>query len=313
MPAPDQANFQAYDVVIVGGGPAGLSAALALGRARRRVLLCDAGEPRNAPAHAAHNVFTRDGTPPLELLQIGRAQLQPYTTVEVAAVRVESVVRHMGHFLVTRGDGQQVTARKLLLATGMRDELPPVAGLPELWGTRVAHCPYCHGWEVRDQPLAIFGNGDLSSGDGGYEFVRLLAGWSRDLILCTNGPATLNDQQRARLAAHDIPIYEAPITRLVQQDDDLVGIHFADGSHVTRHTIFMRPRQQQRSPLPAQLGCRFTVNNLIEVDAMGHTGVPGVYAAGDITQRAQSVIAAAASGTMAGSMINHELGTEEFG
>jgi thioredoxin reductase len=296
-----------YDVVIVGGGPAGLSAALALGRARRRVLLCDAGEPRNAPAEAAHNILSRDGTPPLQLLQIGREQLAPYYTVEYEAVAVEDAIRNATGFQLTLADGRQVAARKLILATGVQDELPTIPGFQELWGKSVAHCPYCHGWEVRDQPLAIYGNGD-----GGFELARLLSGWSRDLVLCTNGPATLTAAQRALLEANGIPIREEAVVALEVKNGGLEAVVFADNSRLARHALFIRPPQRQRSHLPQRLGCSFTPNGLIEVDAMGKTGIPGLYAAGDAAQRMQSVIVAAASGTMAAAMLNHELIDENF-
>ncbi|MEX1021124.1 MAG: NAD(P)/FAD-dependent oxidoreductase [Litorilinea sp.] len=300
--------MQQYDVVIVGGGPGGLSAALALGRARRRVLLCDGGAPRNAPTAAAHNFFTRDGTPPLQLLQIGRAQLEPYTSVEFEAVTVEEATRHDTGFTLQFSGGRQVTARKLILATGIRDELPAIPGFQELWGKSIAHCPYCHGWEVRDQPLAIYGNGD-----DGFELVRLLRGWSHDLVLCTNGPADLSGDQRIRLETKGIPIREEPIVALEGAQGQLETIVFADGSRLARHAIFMRPRQYQRSHLPQRLGCTLTSNGLVQVDLTGRTEIPGLYVVGDAAQRAQSIGMAVSSGSLAAGMLNHELAAEDFG
>src|SRR5262245_37275609 len=161
-----------WDVIIVGGGPAGLSAALVLGRSRRRVLVCDGGEPRNASSPVAHGLLTRDGTPPFELLRIGREQLAPYTTVRFEAGCIRRVERADGGFVATKEDGEAVRSRRILLATGIVDELPAIPGFRELWGVSVLHCPYCHGWEVRDQPIACYGNGPEA-----FDFCVLLTGW----------------------------------------------------------------------------------------------------------------------------------------
>lgn len=299
--------MQQYDVVIIGGGPAGLSAALLLARARRRVLVCDSGSPRNAPAAASHNFFTRDGTPPLQLLQLGREQLQPYATVEFEAIAVTEARHNEKQFEIILADERRVSTRKILLATGLIDDLPAIPGIRELWGKSIAQCPYCHGWEVRDMPLAIIGNDPQL-----FEYARLIKGWTHDLVICTNGPSTLTESQHKALIANNIPIREDEIASLEGSNGQLEAILFANGERLSRHTIFMHVPQHQRSPLPQQLGCALTERGLIQVDAMGNTEVPGVYAVGDAAQPMQSIIAAAASGTIAASRINHELAIEDF-
>lgn len=296
-----------FDVVVVGAGAAGLSSALTLGRARRRTLVLDGGLPRNAPSAAAHNLFTRDGTPPAELLSIARDQLRPYDSVEIrwgAATDARAVERG---FEVSLADGAPVRARKLVLAHGVVDELPPIAGLAELWGRSVIHCPYCHGWEVRDAPLALLGRGD-----GGVEFAQLLLGWSRDLVLCTDGPGTLTADQHARLAANGVAVREEPIARLDGAEGQLERVVFADGSTLARWALFVRPTQRLRSDLSARLGCEHTEQGLIRTDEWGQTSVPGVYAAGDVTTPMQQVIRAAAQGASVAALANHTLLAEDF-
>lgn len=296
-----------YDVVIVGGGPAGLSAALLLGRARRRVLVCDQGAPRNAPAKASHNFLTRDGMPPLQLLQIAREQLQPYTTVEFEAVAITEASRTEQQFTMTLADGRSITTRKLLLATGLVDDLPAIDGIRELWGKSIAQCPYCHGWEVRDTPLAIIGNGHDY-----FEYARLIKGWTDDLVICTNGPSTFTESEYQALSANNIIIREEEIAELEGTNGQLEAIRFVNGERLARHAIFMHVPQHQRTSLPQQLGCTLTPRGLIEVDAFGKTEIPGLYAAGDATHLMQSIIVAAATGTMAAGRISHELAIENF-
>ena len=296
---------KAVDVVVIGGGPAGLSAALVLGRARRHTLLLDAGAGRNAPAAEAHGVFTRDGTPPAELRQIGRDQLAPYG-VEVRAVEAVEARRVDGGFEVVLTGGEVVSTRKLLLATGLTDDLPPIEGFAERWGRSVVDCPFCHGWEVRDEPVAVLARGEIA-----VEYTPLIRNWSRDLVLCTDGDAQLDVEQRRRLEWLEIPIREERIARLEGQDGALERIVFADGGALPRRAIFVRTALRQRSDLPERLGCALTDAGRILVDERGRTSVPGVAAAGDAASRSTSVINAAAGGALAAASLTHELAAED--
>lgn len=300
-------SVERFDAVVVGGGPAGLSAALLLGRSRRRVLVAAGGPPRNAVAEAAHNVFTRDGTPPAELLRIGRDQLSAYDV----SFREEGVIgaeRTDEGFRVLFEDGDSVEARKLLLATGVRDVLPPVDGLLELWGRGAFHCPYCHGWEIADQPLALY-----ARGEEGFDFARKLLGWSRDLVIFTDGPAELSDRQRARLAELDVEVREEEIDRLiVDPDGHLEAVLLAGGEAVSRHALFLHPSTESRSDLPLQLGCTLTDEGRVEADESGKTTVEGVYVAGDVGGNPEMVIVAAATGSRAAATLNGDLLEEDF-
>lgn len=295
-----------FDVVIVGGGPSGLSAALVLGRSRRRVLLVHDGPTRNARAEAAHTVFTRDGTPPAELLRIGREQLVPYGVV-LRDERVVGVEQTAAGFAVVFDRSPSVEARKLLLATGVRDVLPDVPGFSELWGTGVFHCPYCHGWEVAGRPLCIYGRGEVA-----HHLSRLLLGWSDDLVLFTDGPAELSDERRARIAGHGIVIREERVERLAGSNGRLEAVVLEGGEVVPRAGMFFMPAQEPRSDLSSRLGCPFTTDGRVEADAFGRTPVPGVYVAGDMAPGMQQVLAAAASGAMAGATLNNDLLSEDF-
>ncbi len=290
-----------FDAVIVGAGTAGLTAAVMLGRSRRRVLVLDGGPPRNAPAAHAHNVFTRDGTPPEDLLRYARADLEPYTSVEIRDTKATAIEGESGAFEVVLEDGSTVSARAVLLATGVTDELPDVPGVREFWGGTVFHCPYCHGWEVRGTPLAVWRN-DPDAVDRAI----LLRSWSDDVIVLTNGPSTIGIEGEARLEALGIPVLEGEIAALVGTDG-LEAVRFEDGSEIARSGILISPPQHESSGLPAALGCELTETGHVATSLMGQTSVSGVYAAGDLMNMAQGVAAAAGMAAMAAGMLNHEL------
>lgn len=297
-------SSQTFDAVVIGGGPAGLSAALALGRAVRRVLLLACGQGRNAPAQAAHNVFTRDGTSPGELLRIGREQLSPYGVV----IREECAtdVRPADSVYVVAFSGNEVRARGIVVATGVRDVLPDLPGFRELWGRGVFHCPYCEGWELAGRPLAIYGRGEAA-----LHLAKLIRGWSSDLILFTDGPTELNADEEQKIRSNGIVIYEDRVERLIGSDH-LEAVVLENGEHIPRLGIFTRPKQELQSDIPNKLGCAMTPQGRVQADAAGRTNVARVFVAGDTGPSQQWVISAAASGALAGAGLNHDLLEEDF-
>jgi thioredoxin reductase len=301
-----------YDAVVVGAGSAGLSAALMLGRARRRVLVLDGGVPRNAPSSGVHYFLTRDGTPPEELLRIGREQLEPYPGVEVLEARATGAAGSDGDFEVRLENGTVVGTRKILLATGVHDELPERPGFRELWGRGVYHCPYCHGWEVRDRPLAV-----LAKAEHLARQTALVRNWSRDLVALTDGADGLDGETRSRLAALDVPVKEERISHLEgDAEAGLRRIVFEDGSGIEREGLFYAPPQRQRSDLAESLGCETEEMGLLSAVVKGdpmtrETSVPGVYVAGDAGTMLQGAIMAAASGASAAAFLNHSLISED--
>jgi thioredoxin reductase len=290
------------DVIIVGAGPAGLSAALILGRCRRRVLVCDAGHPRNAASHGLHGFLTRDGIQPAELLRIGREQMGPYDSVELREVGVTDATRVDDRFEVTLADRTRLSSRKLLLATGVVDQLPAVKGIETFYGRSVFHCPYCDGWETRDKPLAVYGRGERGRG-----LALELTAWSDDLVLCTDGPAGLRVEDLERLSRHGIAVRKERIARLEGTDGVLERIVFVNGDVLARRALFFNTGQRQRSDLPAKLGCEFTPSGDVWTDNYEATNIPGLYVAGDASHQVQLAIIAAAEGANAAFAINTAL------
>ncbi len=301
-----------YDVLIIGAGSAGLSAALTLGRCLRRVLLADGGPPRNQASPGVHGFLTRDGIRPAELLRLGQEQLRPYETVEIACLHIDTLARQ-GRGFVATGHGtsddapRTVTARRVLLASGVSDVLPPLPGFRELWGRGVLHCPYCHGWEVRGQPLAVYGQGRTVTG-----LALLVSRWSPDVVVVTNGPGHLSPNARRRLRYHKIGLREEKIACLVgTPEGDLRRIEFEAGEALERVAMFLHAAQHQRTPLAAALGARLTRSGAVWVSKGLLTSVPNLYAAGDTTPGAQQALVAAAEGNKAAIIINESLTREE--
>jgi thioredoxin reductase len=296
-----------YDVVVVGGGAAGLSAAMVLARARRRVAVVDAGEPRNAPAEQVHGFLSRDGTPPAHLLAAGRGEAAGYGG-EVIEGRVRGIEHGPEHgFVVRLAGGRTLMTRAVLVATGLRDELPEVPGLRERWGRDVLHCPYCHGYEVRDAPVGVLGGQvrELS-----VHQTLLVRQWSHDVVFFPNR-LSLTPDERERLAARGIGIADGEVARLVVEGNQLSGVELADGRVVSRAALFVGPRFVPQDELLTSLGCELGEDGWVATDATGGTSVTGLWAAGNVVDPRAQVITAASAGSAAAVAINGHLLEED--
>lgn len=292
------------DVIIVGGGPAGLSCALVLGRCRRDVLLIDDGTPRNGPSRASHGFFTRDGASPGELLAAGRAQLAPYGVAIVDETATDAC-RDGDGFVVTTRSGARHRAAKLVLATGLTDELPDVPGAAEMFGKSLFHCPYCDGWELGDRPLAIIGRGEKA-----VQLALALITWSRDLVLCTNGWKRLSRTQRESLAAHRIAVRTEPIAALEGAGGQLERIRFTRGEALAREAAFFHGRTRPRCALAERLGCRLTSAGAVITEKFERAS-GGLYVVGDASRDVHFIAIAVAEGVRAAYAINRSLRVAE--
>ncbi|GAB7192270.1 NAD(P)/FAD-dependent oxidoreductase [Kineococcus sp. NUM-3379] len=302
-----------YDVVVVGGGAAGLSGALQLARSRRSVLVVDAGEPRNAPADGVHGLLGLEGTPPAELLARGRAEVRGYGG-EVVAGSVTGAERAGAGFLVHLAGGGTVRARRLLVTTGLVDELPDVPGVRERWGRDVLHCPYCHGWEVRDSPVGVLATGPMA-----VHQALLFRQLTDDVVVFLHAGGTLPGPEAAQLAARGVRVLAGPVAALVVEDDALTGVRLASGEVVPRRALVVGPRFTARSAVLASLGVEAaplvvagrTLGEAVPADPTGLTSAPGVWVAGNVTELQAQVGAAAAGGARAGAAINADLVAED--
>jgi thioredoxin reductase len=290
-----------YDVAIIGGGAAGLSAALVLSRARRRVVVLDAGEPRNGPAANMHGYLSRDGLPPKELIQIGRREVSGYGGDFVDGVATGLVPDGRNGFWVLLEDGQRISTRRLLVTTGLSDELPDVPGLKDRWARDVLHCPYCHGHEVADRRLGVLGGRP-----GGVKYAQIVRQWSDNLTYFTS-PDTLTNTERGELAARGITVVEGTVAGVVIDDDQLRGIELDDGCVLPCDALFVPPRFVPNNQLVADIGCTLDADGWVIADPTGRTSVPGVWAAGNVVDPRAQVITAAGAGSAAAIAINADL------
>jgi thioredoxin reductase len=298
------------DVVVAGGGAAGLSGALMLARARRSVVVIDAGAPRNAPAAGVHGLLARDGIRPAELVERGRAEVRGYGG-QVVAGEVGTVAREGHGFAVALADGRSVRAHRLLLATGLADELPGIPGMRARWGRDVVHCPYCHGWEIRDQAIGV-----LATGPRSVHQALLFRQWSDDVTFFPHTTAPPAGEEAEQLAARGIRVVNGEVASLEIEEDRLAGVRLSDGTVVGREALAVSPRAAVRAAFLAALGLRSAehpsgAGEHIPSDPAGRTGVPGLWAAGNVTDPMAQVGAAAAAGATAAAMINADLVAEE--
>ncbi|MCO4256043.1 NAD(P)/FAD-dependent oxidoreductase [Pseudarthrobacter cellobiosi] len=305
-------NDNTYDVLITGGGAAGLSAAQMLGRSRRSVVVVDSGEPRNAPAQGVHGFLSRDGVSPAELLRIGRAEAQHYGARLVEGEAVAAAGNASDGFSVTLADGSVIRGRRLLITTGLVDELPEIAGLRERWGKDVLHCPFCHGWEVQDQAIGILGNGPWS-----VHQALLFRQWSGNITLFLNDLTLPTDDESEQLAARGIRVVAGAVESLRVEQDVLRGVALAGGPEIAVDAVVVGPQVRARLDAFAGLGLEpatypMGIGDFLETDADGATAVPGVWAAGNVTDMRAQVLASAAAGAWTAVVINNHLMAEEL-
>ncbi|UXX80365.1 NAD(P)/FAD-dependent oxidoreductase [Reichenbachiella carrageenanivorans] len=295
-----------YEVIIIGGSYAGLSAALTLGRSLRKTLVIDAKKPCNEPTPHSHNFLTQDGVTPSEIAATAKAQVEKYDTVHFLDGVAIQGIQTAGGFKVTTQAGEHFSAKKLIFATGLKDLMPDIDGFAECWGKSVLHCPYCHGYEVHHQPTGIIANGEKAN-----HYAILISNWTKNLTLFTNGPSTLTDEQAKKIVAHGIAIVETPIEKLVHKKGQIKELKLIGGTGHKLSAIYSSAPTVQHSAIPETLGCGLSDEGLITVDEFQCTTVPGVYACGD-NSNFRSVALAVSSGLIAGVVTNKVLIEEEF-
>lgn len=296
-----------YDCVIIGGGPAGLNAALVLGRARKNVLLIDEGQPRNQVTRESHGFLTRDGIKPSEFRRIAIEQIRAYPSVDFASDTSVSLTGSDGDFHISTAQGLRYQGKKVLFAIGKKDAPLDINGLAEVYGKSAFVCPYCDGWELRDQSLVVIVNGAKA-----FHFAKVISGWTSRFTICTNGWDGLSDAEREELHQHNVPVYDAPIRTIVSNEGQVQHVELVDGTQLPCTGIFFGPKLVIGSDLPQTVGCEMTELGTVVVDNLGKTNVPGIYSAGDAASEMQQLIMAASLGALAGIAINSELLMENW-
>ncbi|MCG7382171.1 NAD(P)/FAD-dependent oxidoreductase [Paenibacillus sp. ACRRY] len=295
------------DVIIIGGGPSGLNAALVLGRARKEVVVIDDGRPRNKVTRETHGFLTRDGATPSEFRQIAKEQILAYPSVHIMEDTAAAVTGTEGSFEVTTTEGKVVRGRKLLFAVGKKDQPLDIPGLSAVYGKSAFVCPYCDGWELRDQPLGI-----IVSGDKAVHMAKVISGWTNRFTILTNGANGLTEEQREELKQHQVPVLDAPIQSIESEDGMVRQIVLEDGSAVECTGIFFAPKLVIGSDLAQTLGCEVTESGTVKVDAFAKTSIPGVFSSGDAASEMYQAITAASLGALAAVSINSELNAEAW-
>jgi thioredoxin reductase len=296
-----------FDIIIIGGSYAGLSAAMALGRALKNVLIIDSGQPCNRQTPHSHNFITHDGSTPADISALALKQVLAYPTIIHKNGLAVDTAKHPDGFKVFTDDGAAYTAKKLLFTTGVKDIMPNIPGFADCWGITVIHCPYCHGYEVRHEPTGLFANGDIAA-----EFGSLLSNWTSDLTILTNGPSLLTEAQTDKLNRHKIGINPKVIKELLHQNGYLSKVIFEDDTELSLTAMYAKIKYEQHCNLPAQLGCELTDMGFIKVNEMQETSVEGIYAGGDNTTMMRSLSNAIAAGGRAGAIMNHKIVMEAF-
>ena len=298
---------QLLDVAIIGGGPAGLNAALVLGRARKNVVVIDEGRPRNAVTRATHGFLTRDGISPGEFRRIAKEEISSYPSVTFVGDVAVAITGSDGHFQITTAQGNTITSKKVLFAVGMKDQPLDIPGLAEAYGKSAFVCPYCDGWELRDQPLVI-----IAKGADAMHLAPLISGWTKQFTICTNGPDELTDDQREEMQQHQVPVFDSPI-RFIDSSEGIVRqVVLEDGTSIPCRGIFFKPTLVTGSDLPQAMGCSMTEMGAVVVDDFGKTSVPGVYSAGDAASRLHQAVAAASMGAFVAAAMNNEMNLEAW-
>lgn len=300
-------NHNTFDVIIVGGSYSGLAAGMALGRAMRTVLIIDSGAPCNRQTPHSHNFLTLDGIPPAEIAAKARQQVEKYETVHFYKGLATTGTKIKNGFEIQTESGEKFSAPKIIFATGIKDIMPDIPGFSECWGITAVHCPYCHGYEIRNQKTGILGNGEY-----GVEFSTLISNWTKDLTLYTNGKSTLSAEQTSLLKRNNINIVETEIKSLEHTNGYLQNIVFKNGTKTAIQAIYSRAPFEQHCPVPQSLGCEITEDGYIKIDAMHKTSIEGIYACGDNVTRMRTVANAVSMGTMTGIVVNKEIVFGEF-